>query len=171
MKIGKLVIGALVFLLIGSFVFAQTAKPAEAADHRDFNVAFPVYFFDDYTVSGIQAGYQFQKCLIRLENDFVNVNKDGKFSTFLMPSAAIYYTEEWSPDVRVSQGINVGCELGTEKPIEVNTVNINFLFSVEFLATKNKSFYIEMGPSLGIIPRSGTITGGSVIGGGIRMFF
>lgn len=159
-------------LLIASAASAETAQSETAKPrHRNFCVSFPVYFFDDYAVNGIQAAYQFEKWQLRSEVDFANVFDGGTFPAYILPSAGVMYAEAASDGMRLTQGVDVAGELDSTDGFALRTVRVNFLFGAEFLAFKNKAFYAEFGPCMNVAIAKGKALTGAVIGCGVRMYF
>ena len=159
----------LALLAVGQSAFAESA--ALGSKGKGAYVSLPAYIFGDYSALGIQGGYQFNKTNLRFDLNMVNKWDKDQTARFLMPSIGLFFSRDWQAGIRIYQGTTVGAELGMRNSFDGQVYFINYVVGAELLSFGKSSFFLEIGPSVDIMPKEGAFNGGTVIGGGIRRFF
>jgi hypothetical protein len=158
----------------GALAFAQ-AEPAGGpetydAERQGLYLAFPAYLFGDASVSGIQAGFQLKNLQLRLDALIASGVRNGDMFLFATPALGFYYSEEWESRIRTYQGISVGAEIGIIDSFGGVNAYANLLAGIEWYVFKNKAFFFEVGTGIGYPAIEGAFNGGTVIGGGLKIF-
>jgi len=154
---------------VGQLAFAES-KGLEAKGKGAY-IALPAYVFGDFSALGIQGGYQFDKLNVRFDLNMVNKWEKDETARFLMPSIGLFFSKDWQDGIRIYQGTTVGAELGIQNSFDGQVYFINYVVGAELLSFGKSSFFLEVGPSVDIMPKEGAFNGGTVIGGGMRRFF
>ncbi len=180
-RLKKMVLVFLVLFAVSPLVFAENVpaqdpvisigKTVIDSKSMGFYISAPAYLYSKYSASGLQGGYQFKNVNLRLDLSVVNDYENGLNILYAMPSFGIFFSEDFQSLIRVYQGIAIGGEFGIKDAFEGQAYFINFLVGAEFLSFGKNTFFIEFGPGLGISSKDGAYNGGTVIGGGVRIFF
>jgi hypothetical protein len=164
----------LTLLALGQLAFAESkgleSKGIEAKGKGAY-IALPAYVFGDFSALGIQGGYQFDKLNLRFDLNMVNKWSKDETARFLMSSIGLFFSKDWQDGIRIYQGTTVGAELGIQNSFDGQVYFINYVVGAELLSFGKSSFFLEIGPSVDIMPKEGAFNGGTVIGGGMRRFF
>lgn len=144
--------------------------PVHDAGRQGWYVAFPAYLFGDGSVSGVQAGYQLKNLHIRLDALLSSGVRNGDMFVFAAPALGLYFSEEWASRIRVYQGISAGAEIGIVNSFVGVNAYANLLAGVEWFVFKKKAFFFEVGTGIGYPAIENAFNGGTVIGGGLKIF-
>jgi hypothetical protein len=146
-------------------------SPAAWQGAAGFNLAFPAYFYERYSVAGIQGGFQFKKALVRLDACLANGYRNGQMMAFAVPSLSAFISQDWPMGFRTYQGASVGIEVGLLNAFQGADYFLNFVTGAEWFITSKKAFFLEIGSGLAYPYIEGAYPGGTVVGGGFKTYF
>lgn len=135
-----------------------------------FYYSMPAYLYETYSASGIQVGYQLNRLQFRLDGGLLNDSTVDEISLFVAPALGIFYMEDWPVGIRTYQGLSVGTEFGILHSFEGLGLYLILRTGAEWFVSERKALFLEIGKGTGVIKQEGAYNGGTIIGGGFKVY-